>query len=110
MSRRPVTSTIPTAIVKTMAGQHAARQVLQRAGQEQQHQQHDAGEDQLCDLAARAGAIRHRGLRRAAIDHERPAQRRGRIRRRQAEDVAHPRRRARDSARRMPALSPRFAR
>ena len=69
------------------AGQHAARQVLQRAGQEQQHQQHDACEYQLRDLAARARAIRHRGLGRAAVDHERPAHRGGGIRGRQPEDV-----------------------
>ena len=31
------------------AGQHAARQILERAGQEQQHQQHDACKYQLCD-------------------------------------------------------------
>ena len=69
------------------AGQHAARQVLQRAGQKQQHQQHDACEHQLRDLAARARAIRHGGLRRAAVDHEGPAQRGGRIRGGQPEDV-----------------------
>ena len=68
-------------------GQHAARQVLQRAGQGQQHQQHDAREHQLRDLAARAGAIRHGGLRRAAVDHEGPAHGGGGIRGRQPEDV-----------------------
>jgi hypothetical protein len=35
-------------------GQHATRQVLKRSGQEQQHEQHDALQHQLRDLAARA--------------------------------------------------------
>ena len=78
---------MPTAIVNTMAASTRARQVLQRAGQEQQHHQHDACEDQLRELAARARAIRHGGLGRAAVDHERPAHGGGGIRRRQPEDV-----------------------
>jgi hypothetical protein len=47
------------------------------ASEEKQHQQHNACKYQLCDLAARARAIRHRGLRRAAVDYERPAHRGG---------------------------------
>ena len=69
------------------AGQHAARQVLERAGQEQQHQQHDSREHQLRNLAARARAIRHGGLRRAAVDHKRAAQCGGSIGGRQSEDI-----------------------
>ena len=67
--------------------QHAARQVLQRAGKSQQHQQHNACKYLLCKLAARARAIRHGGLRRTAVDHERPAHSCGGIRGRQPEDV-----------------------
>ena len=57
------------------------------SGQRQQHQQHDACEHQLRELAACARAIGHGGLRRAAVDHERPAHRGGGIRRREPEDV-----------------------
>ena len=60
-------------------GEHAARQVLQWAGEEEQHQQHDAGEDELRDLAARAGAFRHRGLGGTAVDHKGPAHRGRRV-------------------------------
>jgi hypothetical protein len=42
---------------------------------------------ELGDLAARAGPIRHRGLRRAAVDHKRSAHRSDCIRHRQPEDV-----------------------
>jgi hypothetical protein len=80
MSRSPIVSIIPTAIVNTMAANNAARQVLQRAGKGQQHQQHDACKYLLRELAARARAIRHVGLRRAAVDHERPAHGGGDIR------------------------------
>jgi hypothetical protein len=46
----------------------------------QRHQQHDACKYLLRELAARARAIRHVGLRRAAVDHERPAHGGGDIR------------------------------
>jgi hypothetical protein len=42
------------------ARQHAVRQVLQRAGQEHKHDEHDSGERELRDLAARARLIGHR--------------------------------------------------
>ena len=58
------------------ARQHAVRQVLQRAGQKQEHDKHDGGEGELRDLAARASLIRHCRLGRAAVDDEGPADRR----------------------------------
>ncbi len=69
------------------AGQHAMRQILQRTGQKQQHDQHDGGEGELGDLAARARLVRHRRLGRAAVDHERPADRRRGVGGRQAQNV-----------------------
>ena len=54
-------------------GQRGAWQVLQWAGPDHQHQQHDAGKYQLCNLASRARAIPYGSLRRAAVDHERSA-------------------------------------
>jgi hypothetical protein len=67
--------------------QHAARQVLQRAGQEQQYQQRDGRKYQLGDLAARADAICHGGLRRAAVYHECSAHGGSCIRSWQPEDI-----------------------
>ena len=69
------------------ARQHAARQILQRARQEQQDDEHDPGEDELGGLASRARPVRHRGLRRTAVDDEGAADRRGRVRRREPKDV-----------------------
>jgi hypothetical protein len=42
------------------ATEHAKRQVLKRAGQEQQHEHDRAGEHDLRDLGARPGALGHR--------------------------------------------------
>ena len=47
--------------------QHGARQVLQRAGQGEQHQQHDAGKYQLRELAAREGEGGRLGRRPVAL-------------------------------------------
>ena len=62
-------------------------QVLEGSGEKQEDQDHDPREDELGDLAACSGLLGHSGLGRAAVDHEGPAQGRGRIRRREAEDV-----------------------
>ena len=69
------------------ARQHAVRQILQRTGQEQEDEKHDPGEGQLRDLASRAGPVRHRRLRRTAVDDEGSADRRGGVRRRKPENV-----------------------
>ena len=69
------------------ARQNAARQVLQRAGQEHEHDGDDDGEDELRDLAPRARPFRHRRLGRAAVDHEGAAERRGGVGGREPEDV-----------------------
>ncbi len=53
----------------------------------QQHQDDDRGRGELRELAARACAFAHRGLRRAAVDHERAGERGGGVRHRQPEDV-----------------------
>ena len=92
------------------ARQHAARQVLQRAGQEQEHDQHDGGEDELRDLAARARPIRHSRLGRAAVDDEGPADRRGGVGGRLAQDVGVFVDALSDRSPRIRARSPRFAR
>ena len=69
------------------ARQHAVRQVLQRAGQEHEHDEHDGGEGELRDLAACARLIRHRRLSRAAVDDEGPADRRAGVGGRYTQDV-----------------------
>ena len=69
------------------ARQHAVRQILQRARQEQEDNENDRGESKLRDLASRARPVRHRGLRRTAVDDERPADRRGGVCNCEAEDV-----------------------
>ncbi len=50
--------------------QHRLGQVGQGGGEEQQHQEDDAGRHQLGQLAPAAGAFDHLGLGRAAVDHE----------------------------------------
>ena len=87
MSRKPRRSTSPTAIVKTMAPRTHRGRYWQRAGQEEEHERDDPGGRQVRELAAPAGAFDHRGLRRAAVHHERAAERRGRIGRRQTHEV-----------------------
>src|SRR5271157_458818 len=57
---------------KNDARQYAVRQVLQRAGQKQEHDEHDGGEGELRDLASRASFVRHGCLGRAAVDDESP--------------------------------------
>ena len=69
------------------ARQHAARQILQRTGQKQEDDEHDPGEGELGDLASRARPVRHRRLRRTAVDDEGAADRRGGVRRREPKDV-----------------------
>ena len=63
------------------------RQILQRAGQEHENKEHDRGEDELGDLASRARPVGHRRLRRTAVHDESPADRRGGVGGREAEDV-----------------------
>jgi hypothetical protein len=75
MSRSPIVSIIPTAIVNTMAantqrGRYCSGPVKASS----------TCKYLLRELAARARAIRHGGLRRAAVDHERPAHGGGDIR------------------------------
>ena len=69
------------------ARQNAARQVLQWAGQEHEHDEHDCGEGELRDLAASARLIRHCRLGRTAIDDEGPADRRAGVGGRYTQDV-----------------------
>ena len=64
-----------------------ARQILQRLGEEQQHDQHHGGEGDLRQLPPSAGALGHGGLARAAVHHEGAAQGRGGIRGGEAQDV-----------------------
>ena len=70
-------STIPIAIVNTIAASTQRGKILKRAGERQQNDEHASSEHDLRELTAGAGAISHRGLRRAAIDHERAADCRG---------------------------------
>ena len=87
MLRRPVDVDHAGGDREHDARQHAVRQILQRARQEQEDKEHDRGEGKLGDLASRARPVRHRGLRRTAVDDESPADRRGGVRGRKAEDV-----------------------
>src|SRR4029450_3513128 len=66
---------------------HALRQILQRAGQKEEYERDDGGGGEVRELAAPARALDHSSLRRTTIDHERAAERRGRIGRRQSEEV-----------------------
>ena len=77
-SRIPATSMSFKAITKTTDDEHGARHVRQRLGEEQQDDRHAERGRDLRDLAAPAGAIDHRGLRRAAVDDERARRRRPR--------------------------------
>ena len=54
-------------------------QILERSGQEKEHERDDPGSCQVRELASAAGAFNHRSLRRAAVHHECGAERRGRI-------------------------------
>ena len=69
------------------ARQDAARQVLQRAGKEHEHDKHNDRKGELRDLAARARLIGHCRLGRAAVDHEGPADRRADVGGRYTQDV-----------------------
>ena len=53
-------------------GQYGVRHVLDRSRQEHQHDEHDQRRGHLRQLAAPPGTVDHLGLRRAAVDHERP--------------------------------------
>ena len=57
MSRKPFTLIIPIAIENTIAPTYSARQVLKRAGKEEQHHQHDRSK---CPFGARPGCVRRR--------------------------------------------------
>jgi hypothetical protein len=58
------------------ARQNTMRQILQRAGQKQKHDERYGGESELRDLAARARLARHSRLCRAAVNDKGTAQRR----------------------------------
>ena len=72
---------------KDDGAEHAAREVLQRSGQEQQYRQNEGGEHELGELAARPRAVRHGGLGRAAVDDKGAAESGGGVGRGKAEDV-----------------------
>ena len=100
MSRSPGTSIIPTAMVKTMPASTQRGRYCSGPVRNEQHQQHDAGEDELRELAAGTGALGHGGLGRAAVDDEGPAQRRRPHSPPRGRGCRRSRRRARDGARR----------
>ena len=58
---------------------YTARQILQRSGEEKKYERNDPRGSQVRELASAAGALNHRGLRRAAVHYECAAERRGRI-------------------------------
>ena len=87
MSRKPGRSTSPTGDREDDGAKHALRQILQRAGQKEEYERDDCGGGEVRELASPAGALDHSGLRRTTIDHECAAERRGRIGRRQSEEV-----------------------
>src|SRR5208282_5064766 len=55
---------------KDDGAEHTAREILERSGEEEQDHQNEGGENELGDLTARARAVRHGGLGRAAVDDE----------------------------------------
>ena len=68
-------------------GEHGGGHVLQRLGEEEQHDEHDPGRGQAGDLAAAAGPVDHLGLGRAAVDDERARQAGARVGEAEADEV-----------------------
>ena len=78
---------MPTAMVNTMLASTQRGRYCSGPVRNRRTRSTIAGEGELRDLASRAGPVRHRRLRRAAVDDERAAHRRGGVRRRKPEDV-----------------------
>ena len=72
---------------KHNCAQNAFREVLQRLGQEEQHQRDHRRRGNVRHLAPATGAFHHGGLRGTSVHHKRAAERRRRIRRGQAYQV-----------------------